>query len=150
MTGASIEANIDQSETRFLIEKNADGIIVVDDLGTVLFANPAAERIFGRSAEALTNSPLGLPFITGDMTEIAIPQPSGDLVEAEIRTVETTWGHRSARLVSIRDVSARRAIEEKLRHTAKMEAVGRLARQTGRRTHWRAEVASSGLANRAR
>lgn len=126
MSGTSIAANIDQSEMRFLIEKNADGIIVVDEFGTVMFVNPAAERIFGRSSDALINSPLGLPFIAGDMTGIDIHQPGGNLVEAEIRTVETTWGDRSARLISIRDVSARRALEDKLRQAAKMEAVGRL------------------------
>ncbi|MCK1745824.1 response regulator [Bradyrhizobium sp. 139] len=118
--------NIDHAEIRFLIEKNADGIIVVDEMGVVLFANPAAEQIFGRSSASLTGSPIGIPFVAGDMTEIAIHRPGGDQIDAEIRVVETIWDHRPARLATIRDISARRAIEERLRHTAKMEAVGRL------------------------
>jgi signal transduction histidine kinase/DNA-binding response OmpR family regulator len=126
MTGASIRPNIDHAEIRFLIEKNADGIIVVDEMGVVLFANPAAEQIFGRSWTALIGSPIGIPFVAGDVTEIAIHRPDGGQIDAEIRVVETIWDHRPARLATIRDISARRALEERLRHTAKMEAVGRL------------------------
>jgi signal transduction histidine kinase/DNA-binding response OmpR family regulator len=119
-------SSIDQTEIRFLVEKNADGIIVVDDDGIVLFANPAAEQIFGRPSELLIGSPIGIPFIAGDTTEIAIHRPGGDRIDAEIRVVETTWDHRPARLASLRDISARRVVEERLRHAAKMEAVGRL------------------------
>jgi signal transduction histidine kinase/CheY-like chemotaxis protein len=116
----------DQAEIRFLVEKNADGIIVIDENGTVLFANPAAEQIFGRQAELLIGRPIGIPFVAGDTTEIAIHKPDGNQIDAEIRTVETTWDHQSARLASLRDISARKATEEHLRHTAKMEAVGLL------------------------
>jgi signal transduction histidine kinase/CheY-like chemotaxis protein len=126
MAGPSTKPAIDLSEVRFLIEKNADGIIVVDESGVVLFANPASEAIFGRPIGSLIGSPIGIPFVVGDMTEISIHQPGGHLVDAEIRTVETTWDGRPARLASIRDVSGRRTIEERLRHAAKMEAVGRL------------------------
>lgn len=126
MTGVSTSPNIDHAELRFLIEKNADGIIVVDEMGIVLFANPAAEQIFGRSSKSLIGSPIGIPFVAGEMTEIAIHRPGGDQIDAEIRIVETIWDHRPARLASLRDISERRAMEERLRHSAKMEAVGRL------------------------
>jgi signal transduction histidine kinase/CheY-like chemotaxis protein len=117
---------IDQVEIRFLVEKNADGIIVVDEDGIVLFANPAAEQIFGRSSDALIGSPIGIPLIGGDTTEISIHRRSGDQIDAEIRVVETSWEHRPALLASLRDISARKAMEERLRQSAKMEAVGRL------------------------
>lgn len=125
-TGASSGNSIDQTEVRFLVEKNADGILVVDEDGTVLFANPAAEEIFGRPKQLLVGSPIGIPFLAGENTEIAIHRPGGDQVDAEIRVVNTTWNHRSARLASVRNVSGRKAMEERLRHSAKMEAVGRL------------------------
>jgi signal transduction histidine kinase/CheY-like chemotaxis protein len=126
MTGSSNSSRIDQTEIRFLIEKNADGIIVVDESGTVLFANPAAEQIFGRSSGSLIGSPIGIPFVTGDTTEITVHRPGDGQIDAEIRVVETSWDHRPARLASLRDISARRALEERLRHSAKMEAIGRL------------------------
>jgi signal transduction histidine kinase/CheY-like chemotaxis protein len=126
VTSANSGSSIDQTEIKFLVEKNADGIIVVDEEGIVLFANPAAEEIFGRPTHSLIGSSIGLPFLTGETTEIAIHRPGGDQVDTEIRVVETTWNHKRARLASLRDVSARRAMEERLRHSAKMEVVGRL------------------------
>jgi len=126
MIDTDIGSTIEQSDIRFLIEKNADGIIVVDGAGLVLFANPAAERLFGQPASALIGSPIGVPIVVGDMSEIAIHQPGGGLVDAEIRTVETIWHGHPARLASIRDVSERRAMEDHMRHAAKMEAIGRL------------------------
>jgi signal transduction histidine kinase/DNA-binding response OmpR family regulator len=117
---------IDQAEIRFLVDKNADGIIVVDDAGTVLFANPAAEEIFGRPADLLVGSPIGIPLLTEDTTEITVHRPGGDQIDAEIRVVGTTWDRRPARLATLRDVSARKLMEERLRHAAKMEAIGRL------------------------
>jgi signal transduction histidine kinase len=125
-TAGARPGSIDQTELRFLVEKNADGIIVVDEDGIVLFANPAAEQIFGRRFDELIGSPIGIPSIVGDMTEISILRPGGGQIDAEIRVVETTWERRPARLATLRDVSARRAMEEGLRHSAKMEAVGRL------------------------
>ena len=117
---------IDQADIRFLVEKNADGIIVVDEDGIVLFANPSAEQIFGRARERLIGSPIGIPLIEGDTTEIAIRRPDGGSIDAEIRVVETIWDRRQALLASLRDISARKAMEERLRQSAKMEAVGRL------------------------
>jgi signal transduction histidine kinase/DNA-binding response OmpR family regulator len=127
MNEASLRGgSIDQAEIRFLVERNADGILVVDEDGIVLFANPAAEQIFGRAREALIGSPIGTPLIGGDTTEITIHRPGGSSIDAEVRVVDTTWDRRPALLASLRDVSARKAIEERMRQAAKMEAVGRL------------------------
>lgn len=126
MTDTEIGSKVEQSDFQFLIEKNADGIVVVDEAGFVLFVNPAAERLFGQPSGALIGSPLGLPIVVDEMSEIAIHQPGGNLVDAEIRTVETSWHGHPARLASIRDVSERRAVEDRTRHAAKMEAIGRL------------------------
>ncbi|MBR0817643.1 response regulator [Bradyrhizobium liaoningense] len=126
MTDNEIGSMVEQPDFQFLIEKNADGIIVVDEAGLVLFANPAAERLFGQPSRALIGSPIGVPIVVDEMSEIAIHQPGGGLVDAEIRTVETSWDGQRARLASVRDVSERRAMEDRTRHAAKMEAIGRL------------------------
>src|SRR5579884_1108054 len=126
MTDVIPFSGADQREMWFLIEKNADSIIVVDQDGIVLFANPATEKIFGRAPQSLIGSPIGIPLVSGETTEIAIHRPGGGRIDAEIRAVETRWGDRPARLASIRDISARKALEEHVRHSAKMEAVGRL------------------------
>lgn len=126
MTDISPLSATEQRELRFLLEQNADGIIVVDQDGIVLFANPATEKIFGRLPAALIGSPIGIPLISGEAAEIAIHRPGGGRIDAEIRAIETRWGDRQARLACIRDISARKALEEHVRHSTKMEAVGRL------------------------
>jgi PAS domain S-box-containing protein len=126
MSAAALSEHIAQAEIRFLVEKNADGIIVLDENGIVLFANPATENIFGREAESLMGSPIGVPLVVGETTEITIHKPGGKQVDAEIRVVDTYWDNRPARLASIRDISMRKATEEQLRHASKMEAIGRL------------------------
>jgi signal transduction histidine kinase/DNA-binding response OmpR family regulator len=125
-TSYDVGNRIDQAELRFLVDKNADGIIVVDTRGIVLFANPAAELLFGRSTGSLIGSPIGIPLLAGETTEITLHRPDGAQIEAEIRVVDTRWDQRPVRLASLRDVSARKVIEERLRHAAKMEAVGQL------------------------
>ena len=127
--GGHSGGGLDQTEIRFLVERNADGILVVDEDGIVLFANPAAEQIFGRPHRALIGTPIGVPVTAGETAQIAVRKPDGSQLEAEVRVVETVWAHRPARLASLRDISGRKAIEERLSHAVRMEAVGRL---TGR------------------
>jgi signal transduction histidine kinase/CheY-like chemotaxis protein len=120
------KVGISQAEINFLVEKNADGILVVDESGLVLFANPAAEQIFGRRLDDLIGTAVGIPAIGGETAEVLVLRPGGEKAEAEIRVVETSWENKPAWLASIRDVSDRRLVEERLRHAAKMEAIGRL------------------------
>jgi two-component system, cell cycle sensor histidine kinase and response regulator CckA len=51
----------------------------------------------------------------------------GGAFPAELRVNRLRWSGRQARLVVVRDVGARQRVEERLRQSQKMEAVGRLA-----------------------
>jgi len=70
---------LQSSEARFrnVLEKNADGIIVVDNKGVVLFVNPAAEAMFGRRAEELLGESFGYPVVAGETTELEIVRSGG-------------------------------------------------------------------------
>lgn len=118
--------DFDYTELRSLIDRNADGILVVDHFGLVQFANKAALKLFGRGPERLIGHGLGLPFVAGETTSIDIIRPDGSALEVEMRVVETVWNGQRALLASLRDISERRQLEEELRHSQKMEAVGRL------------------------
>ena len=115
-----------EAEYRLLIERNADGIVVVNQDGIVVFTNPAAAEIFGRSIEDLMNSPVGIPAVAGETTEIVVLRPGGGRADVEMRAVATSWDDRPALLASLRDISVRREMEGRERQTHKMEAVGRL------------------------
>jgi len=118
---------ISQLDFRRLIETTADGVLVVDLSGTVLYANPAAAVIFGCPAADLVHVPLGRPIISGETTEITVHRPIRPPAEVEMRTVELSWDGRPALLASLRDVSAHRAQQERRRQSQKLEAIGRLA-----------------------
>ena len=113
-------------EYKLLFEKNADGIVVVDETGAILFVNPAAEGIFGRSADQLIGEPIGLPLSATDAEEITLLQPGGNKIEAEMRSVVTAWAGRPALLLSLRDIAMRRTAEARVRQSQKLEALGQL------------------------
>ncbi len=105
------------SEARFrnIIERNADGILVVSGDGNTLFANQAAANLLNRPAAELVGSYFGLPIIAGETTEIDLPLPRGPHRVAEMRVVETEWEGKPALLASLRDVSDRKRLEDELR-----------------------------------
>lgn len=118
---------ISQLDFQRLIEHNADGILVVDLSGAVLYANPAASRIFGQPLERLLHVPLGRPVVAGEAAEITVQRPGRRPAEVEMRVVEVAWDGYAALLASLRDVSTQRAQEERKRQSQKLEAIGRVA-----------------------
>lgn len=119
--------DVSQSSFRFLIENNADGVLVVDLAGAVLYANPAAAALLGQPLEELLHVPLGRPVASGEFAEITVHRHGRTSAEVEMRVVEIVWEGEPALLASLRDVSARRAQEERQRQSQKLEAIGRLA-----------------------
>jgi signal transduction histidine kinase len=97
----------------------ADGIVIVGLDGTIRFANPAAERLFGRSADELLATTFGFPLVAGESAEIEVVRPGGEMVSVELRVVDLDWDASSARLVSLRDVTDRKRAEENARSLAR-------------------------------
>ena len=104
------------SETRFrtIIEKNADGIVIVDGNGMVRFLNPAAEDLFGRQAEDLVGELFGFPMVGRETTEVQIIRRGGETAVAEMRVVETEWEGEFGYLASLRDITERVQREREL------------------------------------
>jgi signal transduction histidine kinase len=113
---------VEQERLRGIIERLADGIVIVDSEGVIQFANPSAEALFGRPFASLVGTTFGFPLLTGETTEIEVVRPGGELVSAELRTVKTEWEGHPGFVVSIRDVTDRKRAEENARHLAKEQA----------------------------
>lgn len=115
--GEELRETLEAAERRFrrVIEKNADGIIIVDPDGHVLFANPAAEELFGRSRPELEEHSLGFPLVAGETTEVDVVLPDRRTIATEMRVVETEWSGKSAYLASLRDVTDRNRLEQERR-----------------------------------
>ena len=103
-----------EQSLRTVIREDVDGMLVIDRAGVVVFANPAAERLLGRAAQALKGTPLGFPLVPGESSEIDVitgPTPR----TAEMRVVAIDWEGQPAALASLRDVTERKHAEDELR-----------------------------------
>jgi PAS domain S-box-containing protein len=113
------------SEARFhnLIEKSADGVVVISTDGNIFYVNPAGESLLGRPASELIGSWFGRPLAPGDIAEIELHPPSraqskqvnAESVQilpsyriVEMRVVDIDWGGQPAYLATLRDVTERK------------------------------------------
>lgn len=125
-----LQQELRENEKRFrmVIDKNIDGIVILDYEGQVLFANPAAQKLFGRDLTEITSLIFGRPIITGDTLELDIIRPKYPQIGiAEMRLIELTWDGKPALMASLRDITEMRQAEEALRRSAKLESLGVLA-----------------------
>ena len=97
--------------------QHIDGIIVVDQAGIVLYANAAAETLFGRPGSALVGQVFGYP-LADDVGEIEITR-GDDILWAEMRVTEVEHAGERVILVALRDVTARRRAETEMRIQAR-------------------------------
>lgn len=123
-----------------LFESAIDAMIVTDDEGHIVEANPAAtdlfglprEQLLGRTAEEFAERGVDVPkmrerFIRqGKMSgEFRLVRPDGKARELDFRATASFLPGRH--LSVLRDVTDKKRLEERLRHTLKMEAIGHLA-----------------------
>ena len=90
-----------------LAEDHADGVVVVDAAGLVVFANPAAEKLFGRGAASLTGARFGFPLVTGESCHIDVVC-DGQVKVTEMRAAAIDWDGRPATRASLQDATGRR------------------------------------------
>ena len=101
------EETLQASETRFrsLIEKNADGIVIVDNDGRIVFVNPAAEALFQCTADEFVGEAFKFPVVIGKIAEVDIVYKGGEIAIVQMRSTEIEWEGEKAYLTSIRDVT---------------------------------------------
>jgi len=115
-------------------EAGADGVVVLDDGGRILFVNRAAERITGFARDGLLGSEL-VDLVAGDQRaqigdtvsrvlaganvdsfDLQLSTTSGSPVWASVST-STVLAGTGAVILAFRDVTAERALEHELRST---------------------------------
>jgi signal transduction histidine kinase/AmiR/NasT family two-component response regulator len=124
-----IKAALLKSETQFqvLISKNPDGIIVIDTGGIVRFINPAALSLFSRQEDKLLGQVLGFPVVGEDNTEVDVRTGTGENRVAQMRVVEIEWQGEKGYLVSLRDITEQKQVEEERIHLLeRAEAANRI------------------------
>ncbi|MGA6992385.1 MAG: PAS domain S-box protein [Candidatus Deferrimicrobiaceae bacterium] len=120
--GPSKTTSFDNREGyRAMVERTVDGMVVVDDSGVVLFANPASAAFLGRTSDELLGYQLGYPAVSGEPVELRIPR-GGQMLVLEIRSSKIVWDGQNAHLASLRDVTRRQELEDKSNRKHKMLA----------------------------
>jgi len=138
-----------QTKTQLILDTAKDAIVVVDDAGMIEQCNPAVEQVFGyrpgdllgKSVMALIDVETGDPVVTSNghclktdtgtdgrtRREMTGRKHDGTHFPVELVSGEMQRGQRRYYTGFFRDVSDRRQLEEQLRQSQKMEAVGQLA-----------------------
>ena len=122
-----------------VINTVADGIVTVDDRGIVQSFNPAAERIFrcradeiiGKSIRELVPSPIADQVGQGvEWTQLSLlgkelmgKRKDGDVFPMEMSLREMLQGDSVSYTGVVRDISARRRAEERIRHLAQHDSL---------------------------
>jgi len=141
------EEAVRASEARYrrLFESSKDGLVVIDAQGRILDANPAIlsllgydrEAVLGRTAREL-NLAGGDPEVEAAFAtilarrearypDLKLTGRTGRTVDVElVSTAHVADGVEGVQ-VSVRDIGERRRLEEQLRQSQKLEAVGQLA-----------------------
>lgn len=105
------------SEDRFhaIVDRSADGVLVVAEDGRIQFVNPAAETILDRRSSELLGQVFGIPIVPGVVTELDVLQRGGATRIVEMRVAENLWQGRRAYLATLRDITDRKRREEECR-----------------------------------
>jgi PAS domain S-box-containing protein len=122
------------SEARFhnIVTISTDGIVIVDNVGKILFVNPAAKSLFGRKAEELLGEPFGFPIVAGETTVLDMANREGKRIIAEMRVVAAEWEQKPAYLATLHDITERREIEKGLEKARKELAATKISEDAAR------------------
>jgi PAS domain S-box-containing protein len=133
---------------RSVLHNVADAIITIDERGVIDSANPAAERLFGYTAAELIGQNVtilmpvsshsehariadylrsGVAELIGQGREVECRRRDETTFPAELSVSEFQLNDTRHFTGIVRDVTARKRLEEQFRQSQKMEAIGRLA-----------------------
>lgn len=130
-----------KSYTGTVLENIADGIIVTDDKGIISVFNKASEMIFRRSADEVIGKSIaelsqdlrGIFDGTTDqqLSEITVKVPIGTqasrLLSIDTSRLLETEGKGYSVIAVIRDITEAKLMEENIRRTEQLTAMGKLA-----------------------
>ncbi|MEV8508411.1 ATP-binding protein [Actinoplanes sp. NPDC051475] len=140
----TLDQLLNRSRLSAVVDHSPDALVLASEAGVIRFANPGTQTLLGESGAALTGRDLWSLLHPDDLEEILAAAAGPGVpaarpcrirsredapwisVEAVIDYVNEHDGSRSI-VFNARDVSERQALELELRHSQKLESVGRLA-----------------------
>ena len=96
-----------------LLNDSPDAKIVLDAKNRIVFFNKAAHLLFGNRAEI--GGEFGTFFPEQDVyTELAVTKPDGTIALCDVVTYNTVWKGEPVRVISFRDLTEHKKLEEEL------------------------------------
>ena len=116
----ALRSRLEASEAAFIgiVQRSSDGVLVLNEHGMVRFANTAAAAMLGRSQAELLGTEVGFAVLAGEVSEVELVRPGGQVVFAELRVVDTEWEGRPCLLALLRDITERHHAEVELAQRA--------------------------------
>ena len=104
------------SETRLnlIVSNVSDGILIVDQDGKIVFANPSAAKIFDLSIAEIIGQSIGIPNSLSRQFEINHLKKDGKIGASVLQFVLIEWNNHPAYLISLHDITERQEAEAKL------------------------------------
>jgi len=134
------ETRIGDEIKRLIIDSALDGVIGVDRAGVIVHWNIQAESIFGSASAEVMGTPVkrflpeldahlsGMPGdSSGQRFEMTAVRRDGGEFPAELSVSQLPPDLSVSLNVFVRDITGLRSLEEKLRQSQKMQAIGQLA-----------------------
>lgn len=107
-----LELDVQRQNFHSIVEKSDDGLVVVDEYGTVQYLNHTAEEFLDVSRETLTGHSLGYQILTSETSEIDIRRANGQKGLGEYRALPTEWQGKASSLIIIRDMTDQKKAEK--------------------------------------
>ena len=115
----------DEALFHALVEKSSDGLLMVGkEEGKILYANPAAEKLFYAAPGELLGRLFGHPIREGEINEIEVVHASRRKTTAEMHVTPLEWNGEAAWLLSLRATTERRRLKDTLhKNTDRLRAL---------------------------
>lgn len=114
-SGAPLDARqalqAERESLHALVDTTPEAFLIADCAGAIVFCNPAAEALFGRTAAELAAFELPRVVAAGSLNksadELDIVRPNGDLRRVQLHVATAIWAGKPARAISLVDVTER-------------------------------------------
>lgn len=94
-----------------LLNALAEGVVIINQEGGILFINTYAASMLGRPVSELVGSNFLYPLAVDETQEIEIPQPNGEIVSVQMTVKQGAWKNEFAWVISLQDISEFKAKE---------------------------------------